>query len=194
MVRLLPQLTDQDWTNIISTTEPIIHYFNEPERAGITPEVASSYWFSHLLPLRTLHGKKLISPSCASDPAGSAWLASFLNLTSSSPPDFLGLHYYGTEAEGAIGYLEEMHGRYPEMKVVVSEIACIAREERKVREFMVRLCNWMDEREWVVEYGFFGCMSEVADGFVSPEAQLMDGKGEFRELMWKYMGEQPMVA
>lgn len=49
----------------------------------------------------------------------------------------------------------------------------------------------MDEKDWVFEYAFFGCMSAPADDFVSPAAQLMDPAGNFTDLMWKYMSDQP---
>lgn len=62
MVHLLPQLAGEDWTNIENSKEPIIHYFNEPERAGITPEEAAEHWNSQMLPLRHKKGKKLVSP------------------------------------------------------------------------------------------------------------------------------------
>lgn len=133
-----------------------------------------------------------MGPSCAGDAAGEAWLAEFMAGVKGEEPDFLGLHYYGTEAEAAIRYIEEMHAKYPGLPVIVSEIACISRRKEEVFAFTARVANWMDETEWVFEYAFFGCMREVADGFVSPEAQLMDKEGGFTELMGKLMTEQPI--
>jgi hypothetical protein len=52
----------------------------------------------------------------------------------------------------------------------------------------------MDEQEWIFEYGFFGCMRNVADDFVSPAAQLMHPDGTLTNLMVKYMNEQPIVV
>lgn len=110
-------------------------------------------------------------------------------------PDFLGpALFYGADGEAAVRYVEGMHARYPELPVMVSEIACISRRKEEVYAFTARVANWMDETEWVFEYAFFGCMREVADGFVSPEAQLMDKEGGFTELMWKLMMEQPITA
>lgn len=74
-------------------------------------------------------------------------------------PDFLGVHYYGADEDAAIEYLEAVHGKYPALPVIVSEIASISREKEEV----------------------YACMREVADGFVSPEAQLMDKEGGFTE-------------
>ena len=55
------------------------------------------------------------------------------------------------------------------------------------------MCLGMDKQEWIHEYGFFGCMRNVADDFVSPAAQLMKPDGTLTDLMEKYMNEQPMV-
>lgn len=52
----------------------------------------------------------------------------------------------------------------------------------------------MDQCPWVFEYSFFGCMRELADDFVSPEAQLMNSDGTMRYLMKKLMEEQPIMG
>jgi hypothetical protein len=191
-VRTAAQLAGDDWNNVRTSAQPVIHFFNEPERANISAAEAADAWLTQMVPLRTEQGKKLVGPSCASDEGGEKWLAEFMARVKGAGPDFLGLHYYGTQAEGAIRYVEEMHGKYPGLPVIVSEIACISRKREEVYEFTAKVANWMDETEWVFEYAFFGCMREVADGFVSPEAQLMDKEGRFTELMEKLMAEQPI--
>jgi hypothetical protein len=70
MVRLQAQLSGSDWNNIWTSDQPIVHYFNEPERAGITPQQACDWWFEKMVPLRIQKGKQLVSPSCAGDAAG----------------------------------------------------------------------------------------------------------------------------
>lgn len=192
MVRLEAQLAGDDWNNVWNSTQPIIHFFNEPERAGITPEKAAEAWEKQMQPLRTDKGKKLVSPCCASDPRGEAWLADFMKRVADNPPDYLGLHYYGTNGDGAIEYIKSMHEKYPDLPVIVTEIASISRRKDEVYAFTAQLANWMDETDWIFEYAFFGCMREVADQFVSPEAQLMKKDGSFTELMHKLMTEQPI--
>jgi len=192
MVRLEAQLSGDDWKRIESTNEGIIHFFNEPERAGITPQRAADIWKRQMLPLRQAKGKKLVSPSCASDPAGQAWIHAFMALVADRPPDFLGLHYYGTDGNAAIAYLQSMHNRYPHTPVILSEFASISRNYNEVLGFTVQLVNWMDGTDWVFEHALFGCMRQVADGFVSPAAQLMNPDGTFKDLMYKYMSDQPM--
>ena len=192
MVRLEAQLSGGDWNNIQNSNQPIIHFFNEPERAGITPARAADIWVNKMLPLRRNKGKKLVSPSCASDPAGQAWIADFMKRVANNPPDYLGLHYYGTDGNAAITYIRSMHQKHPHQPIIVSEIASIHRNYADVLGFTVQLANWMDTTPWIFEYGFFGCMRQVADSFVSPAAQLMKPDGTFTDLMRKLMNEQPM--
>ena len=194
MVRLEGQLSGEDWNNIQNSKENIIIFFNEPERAGISPERAAQVWRDKMLPLRKNKGKKLVSPSCASDPAGQKWIADFMHRIAEHPPDFLGVHYYGTDSKHAVDFIEDLHKKFPKPKVFVTEIASISRNRKEVFEFTARLCNWMDKTDWIFEYAFFGCMRQVADGFVSPEAQLMKPDGSFNELMRKLLHEVPMKA
>lgn len=194
MVHLEAQLSGGDWQNIENTKEHVILFFNEPERAGITPEHAAEIWRNKMLPLRQHKGKKLVSPSCASDPQGQQWINDFMHRVADHPPDFLGVHYYGTDPKAAIEYIEMMHKKHPKQHVMVTEIASTSRNHGDVVQFTAKLCNWMDQTPWIFEYGFFGCMRKVADGFVSPEAQLMKPDGHFTELMKKLIHEVPMKA
>lgn len=192
MVRLEAQLSGQDWQNILNSKEAIIHYFNEPERAGISAQHAADLWHSQMVPLRKTKGKKLVSPSCSNDQAGQAWIVDFMHRVKDNPPDYLGLHYYGTKGSEAISFIDLMHKKFPKQQVIVSEIACISRDYKEVLHFTVQTTNWLDRQDWVAEYGWFGCMQHPADNFVSPAAQLMNPDGSFKELMNKLLHEQPM--
>jgi len=195
-VRGMDQLTDpNEWGMISNNDHTIIHYFNEPERAGLSPQKAAEMWSEKMVPLRKEKGKKIVGPGCASDPGGEAWLAEFMKKVQDQgePPDFLGLHYYGPDGASAIQYIEKMHQKYPEYPVVVSEIASISRDKGEVFKFTIQVSNWLDQCPWIFEYSFFGCMAKLADDFVSPEAQLMNADGTFTYLMKKLMNEQPMT-
>ena len=186
------QLSGLEWNLIQKTDQPIIHFFSEPDRHGISPRRAAFLWKKHMVPLRKTRRKKLVSPSCASDAAGTAWISEFMALVADAPPDFLGLNFYGSVSRSAIDYLTAMHRRFPRYPVVVSEIASTARGKREVVRFTAELANWMDATDWIFEYGFFGCMPQIADGFVSPDAQLMNPGGSFTDLMYKLMYDQPI--
>ena len=115
-----------------------------------------------------------------------------MNRVKSDPPDFLGVHYYGTDGNAAIKYIKDMHNKHPHMPVIVSEIASISRNKNDVYGFTIQLANWMDQTDWVFEYGFFGCMRKLADGSVSHEARLMEPDGRFTDLMFKLLNDEPM--
>ncbi|KAI0107984.1 glycoside hydrolase family 128 protein [Hypoxylon sp. NC0597] len=192
MVRVLQSASGNDWAMIENTKYPIILFFNEPERAGISPEQARDIWYKQMLPLRKNKGKKLGSPAVASDDNGRKWIEKFMSLVASDPPDFLCLHYYSTNGNDAIKYIQNMHNKFPKPKVMVTEIASIDRNYQSVLGFTVQVCNWLDSQDWVFEYGLFDFQRKVADGFVSPAAQLMDGNGNFTELGKIYVSQQPM--
>lgn len=192
MIHDLGKLSGEDWARIEACKDQIILFFNEPERNGISAATAADVWFKQVVPLRKEKHNKLVSPSCASDAGGQAWIQDFMHRVASEPPDYLGVHWYGTDHNAAIKYLEDMHGKFPHQPIVVSEIASTSRDYKDVLSFTVETANWMDKTGWVFEYGFFGCMRQVADGFVSPQAQLMKPDGSFTDLMFKLMYDQPM--
>ena len=225
MIHLERELNGNEWQWIMDSDQPIIHFFNEPERNGISPQKAADYWhnqvrhFSHPITkievhdvisrqlvsrpygiliwyqvtpaLRNERHKQLVSPSCASDPAGQQWIAEFMELVQDARPDYLGLHWYGIQATECQQFISSMHEKFG-LPVIVSEIASIDRNYESVHAFTRDMCNWMDGVDWVFEYAFFGCMQNMPDDFVSPAARLMDEGGNFTDLMWKYMSDQPM--
>ena len=191
-VRGEAQLYGFDWNTVQQSSEPIIHFFSEPERLGIPAKHAADLWKQYMVPLRQTRGTRLVSPSCASDPAGRAWISEFMTYVTDCPPDYLGLHYYGSVSGDAIWYINSMHEQFPNYSLVLSEIASTATDKGQVTAFTAELANWMDATPWVFEYGFFGCMPYFADGFVSDAARLMNPDGSFTDLMNKLMYEQPM--
>lgn len=107
----MEQLTDSnEWGMISNNDHAIIHYFNEPERADISPEKAAEMWMEKMVPLRKEKGKKFVGPGCSCDPGGEVWLEEFIKriCEKGKPPDYLGLHYYGADASTCILYMEKI--------------------------------------------------------------------------------------
>ena len=139
MVHLDAQLSGQDWQNVLNTDQPIIEFFNEPDKNGITPEHAADVWHNQMVPLRQQKGKQLVSPAISSDVnTGPGWLADFMNRVSDQPPDYIGIHYYGTDGNACIQYLQDMHSKYSQ-PMIVSEIASIDRNIGSVYNFTVQV-------------------------------------------------------
>jgi len=114
-----------------------------------------------------------------------------MSLVQDARPDYLGLHWYGIEASECRNFITKMHDEF-QLPIIVSEIASIDRSYLSVHAFTRDMCNWMDGIDWIIEYGFFGCMQTMPNQHVSEEARLMDRWGNFTDLMWKYMSDQPM--
>jgi hypothetical protein len=193
MFRTLQQLDFPEFEYAKSQPYEVMHFLNEPERQGITPDKAVEEWLGKIVPLRKERGCKIVGPACASDAAGTAWLDSFMALLKEKEggnemPDFLGLHYYGPVAEAAIAYFQERHAKYPDHEVNISEVACISRDPGEVWKFSKEVVEWAERTEWVEEIGLFGMMKECADDFVSPCAQLMDKEGGLTDLGKWWMG------
>ncbi|WQF80551.1 Putative glycoside hydrolase superfamily, asl1-like, glycosyl hydrolase catalytic [Colletotrichum destructivum] len=195
MIRTRAQLDTEEWDWIRDSDAAVVHYLNEPERQGISPQDAATWWRAKVVPeLRDAKGKKLVGPACASDEAGGRWLAEFMSIVCSGGsgcegPDFLGAHYYGGDVGHAKQYIESLWERY-QLPLNVSEIASTSRDKAEVVRFTEEMSSWMDEQVWVDEYGWFGCMAHCADDFVSPAAQLMDEEGKFTPLMRQLMGQR----
>lgn len=192
IIRGRDNLQRPERANILESDQPVIHFFNKPERAGIAPEEKATIWNDQVISLRKKHGKRLVSPSCASDQACIDWIHKWMRLIAKDRPDYLGLHWYGTKGDEMIKHLQSMHEQYLKQLIVVSEWASISRNYNDVLHCTVQLANWMDETGWIAEYGRFGCMKQPANGYVSPAAQLMNHDGSFTDLMWKYMSDKPM--
>ena len=192
MVHLEAQLSGNDWAIIEKSDQPIVHFFNEPERNGISAQTAANHWLNQMVPYAHQKNKKLVSPSCTGNDDGLKWLAQWMDLVKSHPPEYIGIHYYGTEGSAAKAFLEKVHAKYPQHKIIVSEIASTSRDIHSVVGFTGDMANWMDKTDWIFEYGFFGCMTHVPDNFVSPQAQLMKADGTFTPLMELLNHKQPL--
>ncbi|KAK7928302.1 hypothetical protein PG985_005300 [Apiospora marii] len=216
MIRTPAQLEGGEWDMIRGSVEAelrrdaeapvILHTFNEPERIPLSVDEALRLWRTLILPLRQAHGHrvKLVSPACASDPPGSQWLDAFMAglPEAGDRPDILGLHFYTMPDQSADqglaaakAYFEERHVRFGGLPVIISELASTSRDPAVVDRFSRELARWLEGRErgWVVEYGFFGVMREVADGFVSPAGQMLDGEGGWTGLGRWWVGLKPMA-
>ncbi|KAH7041017.1 glycosyl hydrolase catalytic core-domain-containing protein [Microdochium trichocladiopsis] len=193
MIRSPAELSGNLWQAAVdqatNNKQRIIHYFNEPERAGISVDTAVQFWRSKLLPLRASTGCLLVSPAPASNDQGSAWLADFMSrLSPEEKPNYLGVHFYtnpDTAAEAEVAnakkYLEDRSSTYG-LPLVVSEIGSTSRDATSVQTFTQQMAEYMDSSPSVLEYGFFGASRVPADDFVSPAAQLLNSAGDWTTL------------
>jgi hypothetical protein len=48
MIHLERELNGNEWQWILQSDQPIIQFFNEPERHGISPQKAAGYWHNQV--------------------------------------------------------------------------------------------------------------------------------------------------
>ncbi|KAJ1334114.1 glycosyl hydrolase [Microdochium nivale] len=202
MVRTPAQASGDAWSQMLTninaqpnkSKKPIVHFYNEPERNGVSAKDAAATWKSKMLPLRKSKGVELVGPAIASSPEGLAWLKSFMGyLSDGQKPDYVGCHFYTNknsavdkEITAAKNHLAAIIFAYG-LPIVVSEIASTSRNSADVVKFTKTMAEWMDKQALVKMYGFFGVSRQPADSFVSPQAQLLNTSGAWTAL-GKYLG------
>ncbi|KAJ4390937.1 hypothetical protein N0V93_004536 [Gnomoniopsis smithogilvyi] len=202
-VRTIDMVSGDSWTQLLASLDKeksagrqtIVQYLNEPENEGVSASDAATTWRSSLLPLKTKYNAKLVGPGTSSSDAGIAFQDAFMGaLADDEKPDYVGLHYYSTEGNPVAGeiawgqnYLTKAHSKY-NLPVFVNEIACTSRDSADVKQFSDEMTTWMEQQDWIQQYGFFGVSLQVANSWVSPEAQLLDTSGAWTTLGKDLMG------
>lgn len=202
-VRTMDQLADSEWTMLIASLDvekaagrtPTVQYLNEPEYLGVSAADAAASWISKLLPLRDSYGAVLVGPATSSSESGIQFQKDFMAaLSDDQKPDYVGIHYYTTDgqavdSEVAWGenYLTEAHTNYG-LPLFVSEVASTSRDAAQVTQFSDTFKAWMDEQDWIAQYGFFGATLQPVNDFVSPEAQLLTTAGTWTALGTDLLG------
>lgn len=202
-VRTMAQLEGNDWTMLIASIEtevaagrvPTVQYLNEPEYLGVSAGDAAAAWISKMLPLKATYGATLVGPATSSSDSGIAFQKEFMAaLAENQKPDYVGIHYYTTDGQAVDtelawgkSYLSEAHSTY-NRPLFVSEVASTSRDAAQVKEFSDSFKTWMDSQDYIAQYGFFGATLQPVNGFVSPEAQLLNSAGQWTALGAELLG------
>jgi len=166
--------------------------FNEPDhdgQAALDPGYAASLWKQYIQPLKN-QGYTLISPAVTSGASGVPWLQSFFGACSGCSVDILAVHWYGTDPNNFISYLNQMHTTFGR-PIWVTEFACqnfsggAQCSESQVNNFMDTVTAFMDKTDWVQKYFAFGVQHNMVG--VNSLNQLMAGNGQPTALGQKYI-------
>ncbi|KAJ7838845.1 glycosyl hydrolase catalytic core-domain-containing protein [Mycena leptocephala] len=97
--------------------------YNECNEAGecdMSPGEAFSIWAEAMEPLRNA-GKKLVCPVTSSAPSGTTWERQFFQFCGANCCDVMPLHWFGTEIEEFMQYVESWHAMYPTLPIWITE-------------------------------------------------------------------------
>jgi len=167
--------------------------FNEPDQAGqsnMPPEEGARLWKAHIEPKRKL-GYRTISPACTNAPAGKKWLQDFLKACNGGCTlDAIAVHYYDTNAQGLIDYVNDMHNTFGR-NIWITEYACqnfgggSQCSKDQVFAFTSKVTNFLDNAGFVEAYFPFGFLRDMFN--VNPLNQLIKGNGEPSDLGRAYI-------
>jgi hypothetical protein len=161
----------------------VVLAFNEPNQQGqsdLDPGYAAQLWKQYIQPLKD-KGYALITPACTNAPSGKIWMRAFMDACDGCQFDGLALHWYGTDPQQMIQYLQDMHNTF-NLDIWPTEFACedfsgtgSQCSSDQVWNFMTTVKNFMDATSWVAHYFAFGALSDM--GNVNPLNKLLGSNG-----------------
>lgn len=152
---------------------------NEPSQSNMSPQDAAGLWKQYLEPLHD-NGYTLISPACTNAPSGKIWMQKFFENCQGCHVDQVAVHFYGTDAQALIDYVEDMYATFGK-QIWVTEFACQdfsggkQSNQQQVTEFMQKVTAYMDHTDKVGQYFAFGALTNM--GNVNPKNQLLNPSG-----------------
>ncbi|KAJ7687534.1 glycosyl hydrolase catalytic core-domain-containing protein [Mycena rosella] len=86
----------------------------------MSPDEAFAIWAEAMAPLRNA-GKKLVCPVTSSASSGTTWEQQFFQFCGGICCDVMPLHWFGTEIEEFMQYVEIWHAMYPTLPIWITE-------------------------------------------------------------------------
>lgn len=173
-------------TAILGMNEP-----DQPGQSSLTPQQGIDMWMANIQPLKA-QGLRLGTPAPSSAPAGKTWIQNWLSACAGGcTPDFVALHWYGTNATLFQLYLQDFRNTF-QMPIWVTEWACEDFTNgpqcsyQDVVNFLNQTQSFMDATSWVERYAWFGIMENL--GSVNSENAMMDTNGKITPLGEQYIG------
>lgn len=172
--------------NIVALNEP-----DEPSQLNLDPVAAAVLWKAQVEPKRT-DGAQLWSPAVTSSARGEQWMDSFLAACTGCNIAKMALHFYDTNPQNLIAYVEHWHQKYGR-DIVITEFACqnfgggAQASMDEVWSFYKTVMPWLMSQPYVTDIFPFGFLEDM--GNVNPDNQLMKG-GQLTDL-GKYIVNGP---
>ncbi|KAF8186940.1 hypothetical protein K438DRAFT_1596048 [Mycena galopus ATCC 62051] len=138
--------------------------FNEPDmpnQSNISPTTAATLWMQYFEPLKTTDsGIRLGAPAVSSGESGLDWLAEFMTACATCTIDFIPFHWYFLGYTNFYAYLYEVHSKYPNYPLWITEFAETTPTDAAVLTFMdATLTNQsshpLDGIDFVERYAWF---------------------------------------
>jgi len=133
---------------------------------------AVQIWRQTIVPYRTNHKLQLLSPAVTSNEAtGLPWLAQFMAAVPDVKPDYIALHYYGTDSTAFETYVTQVYNLY-KLPIYITEVASTASDINSVTTFMTNITAWCDKQSWVAGIFWFAASRTADSGNLALSALL----------------------
>ena len=147
---------------------------------------ATAIWRQTIVPYRTKNGLKLLSPAVTSNEAtGLPWLASFMSSVSDVKPDYIALHYYGTDATAFETYVTKVYNLY-KLPIYITEVASTSSDINSVTSFLTSITAWCDQQSWIAGVFWFAASRTANANSNLAQSALMSSTGTRTPLGDKY--------
>jgi len=185
----------------VRTEYPCVIGFNEVNlgsQSNLSPGAAAAIWNQEVAFLAN-QGVEVIGPSTTTAPDGMQWMKDFFNACSKSAGphcgiSWLNLHYYGTDVNDFIMYMNKFHDQFG-LPIMVTEFGCtdfsgkVHPSPSQVRDWMAGVVQWMEKTPWMGPYFAFGLTDGSLWG-VSENARLLSGAKNLNDLGHSYINVQ----
>ncbi|EKM59670.1 uncharacterized protein PHACADRAFT_192050 [Phanerochaete carnosa HHB-10118-sp] len=151
---------------------------DEPSQLNMDPSSAAAYWKQEVNP-RTGMGYDIWGPAVTSSDRGEQWMDNFLAACGGGCTfSHDALHYYDTDPQGLISYVEHWYQKYGR-PIVITEFACqnfgggAQADMDQIWNFYTTVIPWLMSQDYVEAFFPFGFLEDM--GNVNPLNQLMKG-------------------
>ncbi len=92
------------------------------------------------------------------------------------PPDYIAVHYYGTDVTAFESYVQNVYNLYG-LPIYITEVASTASDITSVTDFMTGILDWCDQQNWIAGVYWFAASRTANIQQNLPLAALMNPDG-----------------
>lgn len=142
---------------------------NQQGQANMGQADACGAFRQYILPLKNEDGWTIVGPSTNGAPDSISWMQKFKSMCPDAynAIDAHSVHYYGTDPDQAIKYMQQWRDAFPDKEVIISEIGCMnyggqsAPNLGTAFNFVRGVNEWAQKTDWVKGLAFYAVLTEI---------------------------------
>ena len=152
-------------------------FLNEPDYSSTALDVKSAValWRQYAVPYQK-QGISLLSPAVTSDRSkGLPWLKQFMGNVSDVRPNYIALHYYGSDSSDFTQYVASVYNLF-KLPIYITEVASTSSNLKSVQTFMTNITTWSSQQSYMKGVFWFASSRNANNGNLAQSA-LMSSTG-----------------